>query len=365
MLIRYTKNQDMKTILLCVLPLLFLSCSELDNTARIESLKVIESFARSESFRGQEKLLDMELMSLDVTEPDKIQSKVIMLENHMNQADSLSVKLIDHIDKLRKKALGKSVSGSEEKNVPDELDYSPNQTLSRNAFLSEEEAKNLINDIEEYRNLLCEKITTSQLFSELMKEPYYFKTPQISKFNTEEEKHRLIKNELKKSNINQEDLNCIFEIMNILTKKRTTWMALLSNEQDWIDYSMSLLTIQQQILEARWRALKNMSVRISYCATFEFTDVEPVVNAPSLGFSGDTIQFEVFLAAYHRLKEQEASLENNGEFLKFENGKAHFEVVLPESSGELELNGELTNLTKSGRRIPRSWAHTIQVIESK
>jgi len=354
----------MKFLLLCLPFLVFLSCSEPDNTGRIEALKALESFARSESFRGSENLYNMEMMCMKVSEPDRSHSKMITLGNHLFQADSLSIELIDRLNKLRKIALGKPTKESERKNVPDEIDYSLTTELSADAFLNEDEVDRLIKDIEKYRDLLCEKVATSQLSSGKTREPYYFQTPKILSFTSEKEKHRLIKEELKKSKINIEDVVTIFHIIDVLTKKKSTWKALLSTEQDWIDYSMSLLIIQQHIMEARWRAFATINSRIAHCATFEFTNIEPVVDGPSIGFVGDTIQFEVFLAAYHRLKEQEASIENNGKLLKFENGKALFEVVLPES-GELELNGALTNLTKSGKRYPRTWSHTIKVIEPK
>lgn len=353
----------MKTLLISTLSLLLFSCSSPDNKGQIESLKVLQTCTIAEFHHGSEKLNTIEYRVNDRSQPDakRLITKYEILLNSMKAIDSLSAPLMNKLNSIRGSIVKSKLEKEWNPSQPATIEYTLESEYIKSALPTDDEIGEIITSIEAYRNELC-RIIIEKIYFELFGETRVFVAPEIALFKNEKQKIKLIDTQLQRSEIYEDDMNGLKMIMDILTKKDKTWRSMLANDENWIDQSMSLLSIQELILWARTIAFSNLQYRISFCGESTFTKVVPIIIGSSNALPNDTVQFQVFLGGYNEYSEPEIKMSKGGRFLKNENGKCFIETVVP-TSGEIEVNGELLYSLKNGSRRHIPWSHKINVIK--
>jgi hypothetical protein len=355
----------MKPLTICPALLLLFACSYPDNSGRIESLKVLESCTLGKCIEGDQQLTDMLDYTKDKSSPTGLNHRVNQLYNSMKQADSASVWLVSELNSLRSGIIRKPHSKVEHLNTPISLEYSSKVELDSDALPSKDRMDRIIEEIEIYRDEICKILIESQLVSS-PKEPYYFRIKSVASFSSKEGKTRKLQEALSNSRICEDDMYGVLQIMEILTEKKSTWESMLSSNDNWIDLSMALLSIQQKILKARWMVFTYINMRIGCRAGYNFTRISPIVSGTTNAQPNDTIRFNVYLAAYNEYRDplSEVQMVQGGTFIKTEKGKSVIEVVVPQS-GEIEVKGKLVNTLKNGLKRYHPWSHKIKVVEPK
>lgn len=358
----------MKTLLTSIICLLLISCSSTDNKGQVQSLSVLQYCTLGEFAFGEGKRSRLEAALEDRSSSEAYQGRMNELLSLIQSIDSLSYPLMSELNTLRTNIVeyesSQENSGERDHkpNYPVSMDYSSNMILTSSALPGKEDVKRIIREIELYRNYLCTIIveTYPNLFDG--SDPQ-FVIPNISTFKNDLEKKKIIELELKKSQIADDDKIVVSTIMNILTKSDDDWEAMIMNYQNWVNYSMSLLSIQNIILQARSEAFSWVIYNMGCVADYNFTNFSPIIIGSSKALPNETVQFEVFSGAYNAYANPDVNIFNGGRLIKTEFGKAYIETVVPES-GDVEIKGEIIYVSKSGERRATKWTHKIQVIKA-
>ena len=351
----------MKLLTICFTSILLFSCSSTDNTGRIESLKVLESYVLDKYSQTAQELFEIYYTYRDKSNPEPFAKKVAFLYEEMAAVDSLDLLINNKLNALRGMIIHQEISYSNESERPNLLEYSSTTRLDDSAVPSEKQVSLIIKDIEAYRDKLCTSVVESYL-TDTNTEPYSFSPFKIDNFKNDKQKVKLIRKGLEKSTICEDDMHAITSIMELLTERKSTWEAMLTSDDDWINLSMGILSIQQKIISAECIALRKMNNRISNCASFNISKFTPIVQGSTVALPGDTVTFEVLLAGHDEYADYQANVSNGARLVRYENGKAIFEAIIPDS-GELNLTGGISVLLKNGDYTnPMKWSHSIYVV---
>lgn len=349
----------MKLLFFCLISLLLFSCSSSDRTGQIESLEVLQNATSSQYAKGQEAYWKIDIYTADKTEPEGSKRFLNSLKDLLDGADSLCDPLMSELNAIRRKIVNQKGAKMRQASRPISLEYSSKFTLNKNVIPNEDDIAEIIKKIEAYRNELCRIVVESYPPRTYGKASKFVK-PKLAKFENETQKGKAIDAALKTSTIFPDDIYYVKEIMSILTKQEKVWTAMLTNDENWINLSMSILSVQNLILSARSKAFGKVENRFGSCADFLSTDVLPIIVGSSNALPNDTVRFQVFLAAHNQFLEQNVLISKGGRFIKLEDGKGIVEVIVPES-GEIEITGEIKRPRKSGGYWSTPWSHKINV----
>lgn len=351
----------MKLLLFCLISILLFSCASPDRTGQIETLKVLQTAVQFEFANGEQRLGTMKDILADKSRPEGMTSRMGNMLSAMENIDSISSYLMQKMNGLRSQVLNQKATNKERPNRPIELEYSPNLTFHKRSLPEEKEIKTIMKEIEKYRNELCRIIVKSNV-PRTGKSEKHFSTPKLSKFENEEQKTKSIDYALKKSDMYDEDLYGVRQIMLILSKQNETWQAMLTNNENWVDFSMSILSIQNLILQARTRAFYTIQMRYTNCREYYFTEMKPIIVGSSNALPNDTVQFQVYLGAYDEYTERDYTVAKGATVKKTDDGKGLIETVVP-ASGEIEVKGDIIYQLKNGDIRKYPWSHNIRVIK--
>lgn len=341
-----------------------ISCSNEEDKGQIESLKVIQHCTLGEYFFGNERMYVLESIVSDKSASDRYHQRINELLSLMKQIDSLSYPLVSEMNLIRLNVVkqeSSKVINEAKPNFPVFIDYDSDINFSSNGLPSDEDITRIIEEIESYRNELCTVIIESYQGLVDGVSPV-FVAPKKVKFKNDIDKSKLITSALKKSRISIEDQNVVLEVMTLLTKQDDDWRVMITSDQNWIDISMSLLSIQNILLRSRSIAMSWVASKRGCNADYNFTNFSPIVIGTSNAFPNDTVQIQVFSGAYNAYVNPQVNIFEGGTLIKTQDGKGFIQTVIPET-GEIEIRGEIIYINKSGKARATNWSHKIQVLE--
>lgn len=144
------------------------------------------------------------------------------------------------------------------------------------------------------------------------------------------------------------------------------------NEQSWMNYHFIgsslidalnvLTTLEINILRARQLAIKHWNSKVSTCS-YRFDKILTIIDGPSAGKPGDTLKFKAFFGAVDSYNNPMLEIKGLASEIVYDQGAAHFRVLIPKDKQTFELSGQLSIKNKSGQIKTEEWKHTIHILE--
>ncbi len=390
------KMIGMMYLVLTALLALNVSKSILDAFVAIE--ENIQKANLTELFRGDERKNQIQEAAIDLSNPTQSRKAKLLL-TAVEELDQITEERIQLIDRMKLKILeecGEDVKiiGTKEAILMEKNSKNGNQLkpLRMNLgnvsgkdkydepmrILIGEDIKNPTGDglklwksVVAYRKELTELIASSQLGSSdtpSFDKKYYFKAPQINKFNEQKDLKAKILSAIKKSNVHPDDQAMITEIYSSLTKeKRSTvngvddvhWIGKTFDHAPSVAALASLSSLQKDILTARADALTLLRSRVMG-SEFSFNTIIPLARGPEVVNQGEDFQLEVMMVVYDKDKQPEVTIEG-GEVDETKNGMG---IIKMRGQGNtMNLTGTVSIKNKSGIKRTMNWEKTVTVMK--
>ncbi len=188
---------------------------------------------------------------------------------------------------------------------------------------------------------------------------HYFVDPNIASFSSYEEFNRKMENAFLYSNVAQDDKESIRKIFMALTKMISQEPSNLNSPIDYFNY---LLSIERGVLAARADAASLIRMRVGGCDCYGIDKFITLVDFPSVGLEGDTVDVSAFFAGYDSDKVITGTI-NGKPFETSEGGMVKHKIIIPKNKSELKLKGTLTIVNKSSVPNTEEWKKTIQILQ--
>lgn len=365
----------MKALLALIIPILFLfSCNSDIDSGEIYALEVLQSNTLEQFAYGEERIYEMKEFSEDKSNGEAL-IRAKKYYRFMLEVDSVSGNCISLIEKMKREMF---TNFNEELSIKKEVsiihyDYAKEKnsrpatyTLSNVKYsggsdiLNSENRIVLIKSIRNLRRELCEIVERSWISNTDF--GFFFKDPLINNFKNKKDFDRQFDEKIKQSKIALDDLEMIRKTYFLLSKTDKQWESILTEKDSWVDVMNVLLSLENEILQARGMALTQLLYgRMGCMGSYSFTKILPLVNGPNAAVAGDTVQLEILMAAYDEYKTPIITV-SGGRVEKIREGKGYISVVVPNSK-ELEVKGTITIMNKSGIPKTNGWSHKINVIK--
>ncbi len=390
------KMIGMMYLVLTALLALNVSKSILDAFVAIE--ENIQKANLTELFRGDERKNQIQEAAIDLSNPTQAKKAKLLL-TAVEELDQITEERIQLIDRMKLKILeecGEDVKtiGTKEAILMEKFSKNGNQLKPLRMNLGNVSGKDkydepmriligedikkptgdglkLWKSVVAYRKELTELIASSQLGAgdtPWFDKKYYFKAPQINKFNEQKDLKIEIQAAIKKSNVHPDDQAMITEIYSSLTKeKRSTvngvddvhWIGKTFDHAPSVAALASLSSLQKDILTARADALTILRSRVMG-SEFSFNTIIPLARGPEVVNQGEDFLLEVMMVVYDKDKQPEVTIEG-GQVDEVKNGMG---IIKMRGQGNtMNLTGTVSIMNKSGIKRTMKWEKTVTVMK--
>lgn len=372
------EKPDMFKLVLLSTPLLVIlfSCKKENDPGKIFALETLQSNTLEIYADGEEKFAMIKEMTEDKTYPKDFRSKIQKFHGHFNEIDSIIGIYISKIEEMKINmfnSFGEELSIKKEASIlhydfklekksrPYCFEYSNVKYTGSGDILNSKNKETLAKSFKDLRRKICQIIEQSNNVLWNNEHYYFFKDPSINHFENQKDFLQKFEKALQNSNVALDDKEAIAKIYYLLSKTDKQWESILDEHDDWKDDINIIISLENNILQARAMAFSLMRYKIGCCEEYGFTSILPFVYGPSIALAGDTIHLNILMAAYNENKQPEIQLFSVGQILKIEKGIGHLEVIIPKSK-EIELKGNITIRNNSGIPKTQNWSHKVKVL---
>jgi len=343
--------------------------------------------------RGREKLIELEEVSQDKSNPQAM-AKAKELLKTVKEIDKMTGDQIKMIDDLKLAILEKCKEKVDQEG-PESIitkKYDPADPLrpirmnlmkvdGKDKYDEPMEVMGIAEDIkkptgegmklwdayQKYRKDLTELVAKS---SSTKEKPYSFKAPAFNKSTD----FAVISKELEKSmkTVAPDDKDVLMKIYSSLTKvefgdmhegeiKDVHWIGRTFDHSPSVAALASLSSMQKEILTARAEAVALIRGRVGG-GEYSFNKVMALAYGPEVANQNEEIEIQVLMAAFDSDKQPSVTLGNTPVSKdNIRDGKAFIKTKA--GSGEMSLSGSITILKKDGSPKTLPWEKKIQVMK--
>jgi hypothetical protein len=220
----------------------------------------------------------------------------------------------------------------------------------------------LINQFENFRGSICERIVSSVLVEKGYK-PYYFKDPLIREFTDTKELYKRIDAAITSSHVAQDDSEALKKIYGMLSHNKQGWSELMVKDIYWVDAFTILTQLEMDVLSARADAVSLIRARIGCGGCYGFDSILPMAFGPEVAREGENVYIDVLMVAFDSYEQPEVEADG-AQVVRIKDGKARLKVEL-DRPGEKVAKGTITIRNKSGIPKTMSWRKRIVVLPGK